>query len=655
MTFFKRRKWSALAAAFLFLCCFVGASNRGAAAPVAVTDDWGQTIRLSRPASRIIALYGAFAEMLCAMGAGDRLIARTQADIHPPEIQRLPSVGTHMRPNVELILGLKPDLVIQSASRRAATAEMERLVHAGIPVAVFHPTDFPSLFSCMERLGTLTGREAEAQETTAELRRRLEAVAARIHGARSRPRVVFEIRSIPLTVGGRAGMVEAVLEAAGAQNAVETDRAIVPFDVESLLHLDPDVYVVQEGPMNKNPTHPADRPHFDRLRAVREGRVFFVDEFRYSRPGPRAVDAVEELAARLFPERFGRGAPPADNPARSRADENRPESQTGGRNLPEPSDITWQAVLKRLVVPLLRLTFFIAVGLFVGNLIESFHWTHHLGRIARPLLRWGHLSDQSAVAFMAAFFSGVTANTLLMNAHQDGKLTRRELYFSNLVNAFPSYFLHLPTTFFILLPLVRAAGVYYLALTLLAALGRTFGALAVSRLVLPPPSPSAAPAADPPEPQARKDLFKDMWRKFRRRLLRVLRWTLPIYTLFFLLNHWGLFDWMELALARVFPYRIIPVEALSVVVFQVTAEFTAGAAAAGALMDAGTLTVKGTVLALLIGNVIATPVRALRHQLPYYMGIYTPKTGLSLLVVSQAVRVVSVVLVGWLFYRLVPA
>ena len=56
--------------------------------------------------------------------------------------------------------------------------------------------------------------------------------------------------------------------------------------------------------MNRNPAPPAKRAHFDQLQAVREGSVLVVDELLYSRPGPRCVDAVEELAASLYPALF---------------------------------------------------------------------------------------------------------------------------------------------------------------------------------------------------------------------------------------------------------------------------------------------------------------------------------------------------------------
>jgi hypothetical protein len=380
------------------------------------------------------------------------------------------------------------------------------------------------------------------------------------------------------------------------------------------------------------------------LTAVKEGRVLWVDESIFSRPGPRIVEAVEKLAAILYPERFGEGALQSSGNENASGAPGEPVVQATGAR----SSLSLETIYQRLVKPLVRLSVFIAIGLLIGNLIEGLQWTHHLGRLARPLLRWGHLSDHSAVAFMAAFFSGVTANTMLMNAYREEKLNRKELYFSSLVNTLPSFFLHLPTTFFILLPLVRMAGVLYLGVTLLATLVRTICLLMVSRYVLPRRDYDL-PAHERSKLQ-KGEILQKTWKKFKKRFSKILLLTLPIYTLFFFLNHYGLFRWLEDQLAKLVSIRVIPIDALSVVVFQVMTEFAAGAAAAGALLDSGTLTVKTTVLALLIGNIISTPVRALRHQLPYYMGIYSPRLGLSLLLVNQSARVLSVFLMMLAFY-----
>ncbi len=287
-------------AAFWFLLVLAIILPR-AAFSAQITDDLGREISLQGPARRIIPLYGAFAEMLFALGAGKEVLARTQADQFPPEIVNLPSVGTHMRPNVEMIIGLKPDLVVQSASRWEAAADMTRLRDAGIPVAVFSPNTFEEIFSTMDRLAILVGRVEQGREAVAQLRKRLAEVKDRLQHVRERLRVFFEVRPEPLTAAGRGSVVQEILAAAGAQNVIKSEKALLQYNFEALLVADPDVYIVQRGPMSHNPTPPAKRPHFDQLRAVRKGKVIFVDEYLFSRPGPRCVEAVEQLARELYP------------------------------------------------------------------------------------------------------------------------------------------------------------------------------------------------------------------------------------------------------------------------------------------------------------------------------------------------------------------
>lgn len=286
--------------------CLAALSPPARAAPIRITDDLGHAVTLDKPASRVVPLYGAFAEMLYAIGAGSQVFARTQADRFPPAILDLPSVGTHMRPNVEMILGLKPDLVLQSGGRNEESADLERLHSSGIQVAVFAPRTFEEIFSTMERMGILTGREEEARSAVGGLRERLGAVRKRLGDGVKPLRVFFEVRADPLSAAGRGSIVQEVLTAAGTENVLKNPKAIVRYGFENLLLDDPDVYIVQRGPMNRNPEEPAKRTHYNQLRAVSSGRVIFVDEFIYSRPGPRSVDAVEELASKLYPEKSQR-------------------------------------------------------------------------------------------------------------------------------------------------------------------------------------------------------------------------------------------------------------------------------------------------------------------------------------------------------------
>jgi len=306
--------------------------------------------------------------------------------------------------------------------------------------------------------------------------------------------------------------------------------------------------------------------------------------------------------------------------------------------------LTARKLYHNLGSPLLRLLVYLAVGLLVGQAIESLGWAAKLGGWAAPLLRWGHLKRESGVSFTAAFFSMIAANTLLWTFYQEGKLSRREMTLTYLFNGgLPVYLLHLPTTFFIILPLTHEAGLIYLGLTGTAALFRSAVILLLARWRLPA-GPGGEAALSPP-PRKEK-IFQEIWRKFRRRFSRVVLYTLPIYFLIFLLNDYGLFTWLREAAASHVALGFLPVEAASVVIFSVAAEFTSGLAAAGAFLQAGALTIHQTVLALILGNIVATPIRALRHQLPSHAGIFSPALGTRLLLMSQGLRLLSLVLVA---------
>jgi iron complex transport system substrate-binding protein len=143
-----------------------GGGLRGLAATAAwagieITDDFGRRVVLERPAKRVIALAGAVNETLCGMGLTGLIAARTDADREPAEGAALPSIGTHMRPNLELVLAHGPDLVVQIAGRNESLEAALAIERMGIPVAVFEVHDFEGFFSMAERLGALTG-ETEA-------------------------------------------------------------------------------------------------------------------------------------------------------------------------------------------------------------------------------------------------------------------------------------------------------------------------------------------------------------------------------------------------------------------------------------------------------------------------------------------------------------
>jgi iron complex transport system substrate-binding protein len=236
------------------------------------------------------------------MGLESRLVGRTKADDSPPSILAKPSIGTHMRPNIEVVLGLRPDLIIQGAGRREAMAPVNQLSSEGLAVAVFNPENFKELFSVMERIGVLVGEPKAAGELIGSLQARMDRVEQRIASISDRPRLFFEVRYPDMLAAGTTSMVNDIIERSGGTNCMTVAKKLVRTNLEAVFSCNPAFYVVQRGPMNRNPPPPGERPHFGLLEAVKKGRVLMVDEHVFSRPGPRSVEAVEQLSAFLHPE-----------------------------------------------------------------------------------------------------------------------------------------------------------------------------------------------------------------------------------------------------------------------------------------------------------------------------------------------------------------
>ncbi|MDW7774091.1 MAG: hypothetical protein SCH71_14490 [Desulfobulbaceae bacterium] len=317
----------------------------------------------------------------------------------------------------------------------------------------------------------------------------------------------------------------------------------------------------------------------------------------------------------------------------------------GGLTIP----LLWNGLLW----PLTRLLFFVSLGVMAGNFIEALNWTHRVADIVRPLVRMGRFSSVSGAGFSMAFFSGVAANTMLAEAHDQGKLSKLELVLANLFNSLPRFFLHLPTVFFLAAPLIKGAALIYVGITLTAAALQTGLVVLAGSFLLPPQGTAGKEGGEKEETETvtvRQALEKS-WQRFQKRIMIILRFTVPAYVLFFFLNFFGFFEHAQNFLADHVSFLAwLHPRTLGIVALHLTAEFAAGLAAAGALLDASSISYRDVVLALLAGNVLSSPIRALRHQFPYYVGIFNLKLAMELIIVSQIFRAICIMLVTVIYY-----
>ena len=315
-------------------------------------------------------------------------------------------------------------------------------------------------------------------------------------------------------------------------------------------------------------------------------------------------------------------------------------------------DTLWQT----FCLPLLRLLFGLSIGLLLANLLEALNWTVLLAKFCRPFARTAHLGTSSQAAFTMAFLSPAAANALLSEKHSQGFLSTKELVLSNLFNSLPAYFVHTPSIFFLMWPVLGFCAVTYVGLSLLAALLRTLCMFFVCRALLPAQDPIEETVSDSvSQPSSFASALKKAYLRLKRRLPRLLLYSIPIYILMYILQKEGFFTEMQGWLSqKAFWTNLLSPQAAGIIVLHFLAELGSALGAAASLLSTGGMTESDVVLALLIGNILSTPLRAVRHQLPSYAGFFSPGLGLRLIIMNQTLRALSMCLVTFCYVLLRP-
>ena len=270
-----------------------GAAARASGADE-LRDDYGHTVRLAATPRRIVSLNPATTELLFALGAGDRVVGRTQYDLWPDSAQLVPSVGAGMQPNLEAVLGRQPDLVVMYASGSDRGAA-DRLTAAGVATAAFRMDRIADFARVTILLGRLVGDTIRARAVVDSVTGTLDRVR---HATQSlpRPSVFLHAWEKPLMTLGGGSFVSELVTVAGGRNIYDSLPAPSPVvTLEDVLHRNPDIILV--SPIERASMLQSDR--WRALPAVRSGRVLAYDTNLVARPSVKLGEAAVSLA-RLF-------------------------------------------------------------------------------------------------------------------------------------------------------------------------------------------------------------------------------------------------------------------------------------------------------------------------------------------------------------------
>jgi iron complex transport system substrate-binding protein len=298
-------KFNAFLSALTAFLLVAGCGRTGAPAGDAgdrrsFTDGLGRAVSVAPNPQRIISLAPNVTEILFALGLESRVVGVTSYCDFPEAAKAKDKVGDTLRPNMEKIVSLKPDLVVVSTASQLENLT-RRLDQLAIPVYVTNPRAVREVAASIRSLGEVTGTSDRARGLAGEMEKRIDAVERRVGGL-ARPRVLYVLQIGPLITAGRNTFINDLINIAGGKSISGDETADYPqFSRETVVARAPELIVAPSSHGAELVKESDLRRDFATTPAIRSNRIVWVTPDLVDRPGPRIVEGLEQLAEGLHP------------------------------------------------------------------------------------------------------------------------------------------------------------------------------------------------------------------------------------------------------------------------------------------------------------------------------------------------------------------
>ena len=291
------------------LAAATGTAAPAVSYPMTVTDAAGRQVTIAKVPERIVTLAPSDTEIVYALGDGSKVVGVDQFSDYPAEAKALQTIGgSDGQFNYEQIVNLKPDLVLAAGTTSPeAMKKLEDLKLTVVQVGITQST-FDSIFSDINLVGQITGRQDQAQALTSNMRQRVDAIEAKVATTSTRPRVFWELDatdpSKPYTVGPGSFVNDLITMAGGTNIFANTKSPYPQVSSEQVVALNPQVIILSDASYGVTVDSVLKRPGWQSIEAVQKKQVYPIDTNIVSRPGPRIVDGLEAAAKLIHPELF---------------------------------------------------------------------------------------------------------------------------------------------------------------------------------------------------------------------------------------------------------------------------------------------------------------------------------------------------------------
>ncbi|HHV18956.1 MAG TPA: cobalamin-binding protein [Thermoanaerobacterales bacterium] len=272
---------------------------------VTLTDQIGREVAIEKLPERIVSLAPSNTEILYALGLEEKIVGVTDYCDYPEAAKNKEKIGGFSEPNIEKIVSVKPDLVVATNMHQKSVEELEKL---NIPSVVLDPKDFDEMFASIEIIGKATGQQDEALTLIKNLKARMENVEDVVAKVKldKRPKVYYEIWPSPITTSGPGTFVDDIIQRAGGENiAKDAQKAYPQYSQEMIIDKNPDFIIFSHhGSSNQSIEDVITRQGWENINAIKNKKVFYLDENLVQRATPRLVDGLEKFVEILYPELF---------------------------------------------------------------------------------------------------------------------------------------------------------------------------------------------------------------------------------------------------------------------------------------------------------------------------------------------------------------
>ena len=264
---------------------------------VTVTDMMGREITLDEPATRIVALSAADCEILFAVGAGDALVGRGEYCDWPLEVFDVPSVQSGYETNIEQIIDLEPQVLLMSTMAQTEE-QVQQLEDAGIKVVVSDAQDIEGVYTSVEMIGALMGKDEEAAEVIAEMKDSFAQLEDKAFDGDKT--VYFEVSPLEygLWAAGNGTFMDEIAEMIGLVNAFDDVDGWGEISEEQVIERDPDYIVTISMYFGEGPTPEEEimsREGWENIKAVANEAILNLQNNELSRPVPRLAEGAQML------------------------------------------------------------------------------------------------------------------------------------------------------------------------------------------------------------------------------------------------------------------------------------------------------------------------------------------------------------------------